>query len=68
MDYFWSPNKGLREGKKKKRKNKKREKKRKREIKLRYGFLYGYVTFAWILVCFLYTNYLGMIARVFLED
>ena len=33
MDYFWSPNKGLREGKKKKRK-----KKRKREIKLRYGF------------------------------
>ena len=26
MDYFWSPNKGLREGKKKKR-----------EIKLRYG-------------------------------
>ena len=57
MDYFWSPNKGIREGKKKKR-----------EIKLRYGFLYGYMTFAWILVCFLYTNYLGMIARVFLED
>ena len=31
MDYFWSLNKGLREGKKKKRK-----KKRNREIKLRY--------------------------------
>ena len=60
MDYFWSPNKGFMYGAK--------EKKRKREIKLRYGFLYGYMTFAWILVCFLYTNYLGMIARVFLED
>ena len=53
MDYFLSPNKCLREGKKKKRK-----KKRNRGIKLRYGFLYGYMTFAWILVCFLYTNYL----------
>ena len=42
MDYFWSPNKGLREGKKKKRK-----KKRKRKIKLRYGLLYGYMTFVW---------------------
>ena len=63
MDFFFSPNKGLREGKKKKRK-----KKRKREIKLRMEFLYGYMTFSWILVCFLYTNYLGMIPRVFLED
>ena len=45
MDYFWSPNKGFTYGAK--------EKKRKREIKLRYGFLYGYMTFAWILVCFL---------------
>ena len=42
MDYFWSPNKGLCEGKKKKRK-----KKRKREIKLRYGLLYGYMTLVW---------------------
>ena len=60
MDYFWSPNKGFMYGAK--------EKKRKKEIKLRYGFLYEYMTFAWILVCFLYTNHLGMIARVFLED
>ena len=37
MDYFWSPNKGLREGKKKKWK-----KKGKREIKLRYEI------FVWI--------------------
>ena len=37
MDFFLSPNKGLREGKKKKRK-----KKRKRDIKLRYGI------FVWI--------------------
>ena len=60
MDYFRSPNKGFTYGGK--------EKKRKKEIKLRYGFLYGYMTFAWILVCFWYTNYLGMITRVFLED
>ena len=61
MDYFLSLNKGFTYGAK--------EKKRKREeIKLRYGFLYGYMTFSWILVCFLYTNYLGMITRVFLED
>ena len=31
-------------------------------------FLYRYMTFAWILVFLLYTNYLDMIARVFLED
>ena len=35
---------------------KNKKKRKKRVIKQRYG----YMTFAWILVCFLYTNYLGM--------
>ena len=51
------------------RRGKRKEKKRKKEKQSQgMEFLYGYMTFAWILVCFLYTNYLGMIARVFLED
>ena len=55
MDYFGLQTRDY--GKERKRKEKKRKK---GEIKQRYGFLYGYMTFAWILVCFLYTNYLGM--------
>ena len=51
MDYFSLQTRDYRKERKRKKKNRK-----KGEIKQSYG----YMTFAWILVCFLYTNYLGM--------
>ena len=64
MHFFWSPNKKPtgRRGRGRRRGGGKGKSSQGME------FLYGYMTFSWILVCFLYTNYLDMIARVFLED